>query len=84
MSVYHKEYNVARYNVGDRVAQPQYGPGTVTAVNEFHTVIEFDEHGLRTFATNRVQLDRSDTAAPPRPAPRARRTAVRRQPAQAQ
>jgi len=70
---------VPRYNVGDRVAQPQYGSGTITAVNEFHTIIDFDEHGVRTFSTNRVQLDRSDSAAPVRPAPRARKSAARRQ-----
>jgi hypothetical protein len=70
---------VARYNIGDRVAQPQYGAGTVTAVNEFHTIIEFDEHGVRTFSTNRVQLHRSDSVAPIRPAARTRKTAVRRQ-----
>ena len=69
-----------RYNVGDRVAQLQYGDGTVTSVNEFHTIIDFDAHGVRTFSTSRVQLDRSASIAPARPQPRARKSAVRRRP----
>ena len=53
------------FSIGDRVSQPQYGPGTVAAVNEFHTTIDFDEKGLRTFATSIVKLERSSTVAPP-------------------
>jgi hypothetical protein len=34
------------------------------SVNEHHTVIDFDEHGARTFSTSLVQLDPSSTAAP--------------------
>ena len=49
---------------GDRVVQPTYGPGTLVEVNEHHTVIEFDEHGPRTFSTVRVSLTPSDTPAP--------------------
>jgi hypothetical protein len=41
---------------GDRVAQPTYGSGTLVEVNEHHTVIDFDEHGRRTFATRLVVL----------------------------
>ena len=55
------------YATGDRVSQNQYGHGTVTTANEYHTVIDFDEHGSRTFATRLVQLERSSTAAPPKP-----------------
>jgi hypothetical protein len=62
------------YSKGDRVKQPQYGTGTVTDANERHTVIHFDEHGLRTFSTPLVKLERSDVAAPARSsAPRAKR-----------
>ena len=64
-----------RFNVGDRVAQPQYGTGTVTAVNDFHTTINFDEHGQRKFLTNRVQLEASATEAPP-PVKRSRKKAA--------
>lgn len=52
--------------VGDRVSQQQYGPGTVAAANEYHTTVDFDEHGSRTFATSIVKLERSSTVAPPR------------------
>ena len=52
------------YSVGDRVSQAQYGHGTVSAVNEYHTRIDFDEHGVRTFMTARVALEPSDTVAP--------------------
>jgi RNA polymerase-interacting CarD/CdnL/TRCF family regulator len=55
---------VTFYSTGDRVSQPQYGHGTVTAVNQYHTVIDFDEHGSRTFVTLRVQLEQSATTAP--------------------
>jgi hypothetical protein len=42
---------------GDRVAQAQYGPGTITQTDIYHTVIDFDEHGPRRFVTNRVVLE---------------------------
>jgi hypothetical protein len=58
---------VPMFSIGDRVAQPQYGTGTVTISNDRHTVIEFDEHGPRTFITQQVQLERSTTLAPPKP-----------------
>lgn len=60
------------YIKGDRVSQPNYGPGTVTSANEYHTVIEFDAHGTRTFATPLVHLEPSSTSAP-RPAEKASR-----------
>ena len=31
------------YSIGDRVLQPQYGTGTIRLVDEYHTVIDFDE-----------------------------------------
>jgi len=68
------------YGVGDRVSQAKYGDGTVTVANDHHTVIDFDEHGLRTFATRLVQLEPSNTVAPPKPA-KPRRRAPRAQPA---
>ena len=65
------------YSVGDRVSQSQYGHGTITVANDHHTVIEFDEHGSRTFATRLVRLERSTTLAPPKPVKTRRRVAVR-------
>lgn len=49
---------------GDRVVQPTYGPGTLVEVNEHHTVIEFDEHGRRVFATRLVALQATNEPAP--------------------
>jgi len=52
------------FAVGDRVAQPQYGAGTVTSVNPRHTVIDFDLHGVRTFVTTMVTLEATTEPAP--------------------
>jgi hypothetical protein len=54
-------------SAGDRVAHAQYGDGTVSRVNEYHTVIDFDAHGERTFVSPRVVLTESNTPAPPKP-----------------
>ena len=52
---------------GDRVVQPTYGPGTLVEVNEHHTVIDFDEHGRRTFSTRLVVLQSTNEPAPNKP-----------------
>lgn len=62
---------------GDRVTQLQYGAGTITDVNVHHTVIDFDEHGVRTFVTHLVQLKPTAEPAPAR-ASRARSTRAKR------
>ena len=56
---------------GDRVVQPTYGAGTLVEVNEHHTVIDFDEHGRRVFATRLVALQATNEPAPAK-APRKR------------
>jgi hypothetical protein len=61
-----KEASVRSFSVGDRVSQRTYGDGTITASNEYHTVIDFDEHGSRTFSSSLVQLERSSSTAPVR------------------
>ena len=66
------------FSIGDRVSQPQYGAGTVAASNEYHTTVDFDEHGPRTFATPIVKLERSSTVAPPRAKAARRKAAPRR------
>jgi len=58
---------------GDRVVQPTYGSGTLVEVNEHHTVIDFDEHGRRTFSTRLVVLQATTEPAPAK-APRKRAT----------
>ena len=52
------------WSKGDRVVQPTYGPGTLVEVNEHHTVIDFDEHGRRVFATRLVVLQATNEPAP--------------------
>ena len=66
------------FSIGDRVSQPQYGAGTVAATNEYHTTIDFDDHGPRTFSTPVVKLERSMTLAPPRPKATRRKAGARR------
>jgi hypothetical protein len=60
---------------GDRVSHEHYGAGTITELDVFHTVIEFDAHGSKRFVTGRAVLERSSTPAPP---PRERRAAAPR------
>ncbi len=63
------------YAVGDRVTQAQLGDGTITAADMYHTRIDFDACGVRTFVTDRVVLTPASTPAPPkRAATRRRRT----------
>jgi hypothetical protein len=52
------------WSKGDRVVQPTYGMGTLVEVNEHHTVIDFDEHGRRVFATRLVVLQATNEPAP--------------------
>ena len=52
------------YAKGDRVTQSQYGAGTILEANERHTVIDFDDYGLKTFSTRLVMLVRTAVAGP--------------------
>jgi hypothetical protein len=52
------------YSKGARVSQPNYGPGTVTDADAHHTVIDFDNHGLKRFVTTMVALAPSSEPAP--------------------
>ncbi len=54
------------FDKGDRVVHPQYGAGTLTEVNEYHTVIDFDEHGVHKFVTSIVSLEATTIPAPER------------------
>ena len=62
---------------GDRVAHAQYGHGTLSSLNEYHTVIEFDAHGTRTFVSSRVALTDSMVPPPEKPV-RTRKTPVKK------
>jgi hypothetical protein len=50
---------------GDRVSHEQYGTGTVTDRDVYHTVIDFDAFGSRRFVTDRVVLERTSVPSPP-------------------
>lgn len=73
---------MALHAKGDRVTQAQYGPGTVTDVDAHHTVIDFDQHGVRRFVTNIVRLEPTTDPAPVKTAARRpKRAAVKKTPA---
>lgn len=55
---------MASFKVGDRVVQANYGAGTITGADDHHTVIDFDEHGVKTFASSLVVLEKSASPAP--------------------
>jgi hypothetical protein len=58
---------LGQHGIGARVNHATYGDGTIREVNEYHTRIDFDEVGLRTFATQMVVLQSSSTPAPEKP-----------------
>lgn len=60
------------YVTGERVTHFQYGDGTLVSANEYHTIIDFDAHGVRTFSTALVMLNAASTAAPEKVVRRAR------------
>jgi hypothetical protein len=64
-----------RFAAGKRVSQPSYGAGTIVSTDERYTVIEFDEHGRRTFVTSMVTLEPSSIPAPDRAGSSGRRRA---------
>ena len=39
-----------RFEVGARVVEPTYGLGSVVAVEDAYTRVQFDEHGIRSFS----------------------------------
>jgi hypothetical protein len=65
------------FDKGDRVAHVQYGAGTLIDINEYHTVIDFDEHGIHKFITTIVLLEPTAIPAPVRHVKGARKGTVR-------
>lgn len=61
---------------GNRVAQANYGSGTVLSSDERYTAIEFDNHGRKVFITDMVTLTKSDEPAPNKPTKAKRKKAV--------
>ncbi len=41
-----------RFDVGARVVEPTYGLGSVVAVEDAYTRVQFDEHGVKKFLTS--------------------------------
>lgn len=70
-----------RFEVGARVVDPTYGFGSVVAVEDAYTRVQFDEHGEKKFLTNLSKLELSDEPLPP---PSARRKARRKKKAAAE
>jgi hypothetical protein len=53
-----------RFEVGARVMEPTYGLGSVVAVEDAYTRIQFDEHGIKKFLTSMSKLEPSDVPVP--------------------
>jgi hypothetical protein len=53
-----------RFEVGARVVDPTYGLGSVIAVEDAYTRIQFDEHGVKKFLTSMSHLEPSDEPVP--------------------
>ncbi len=54
-----------RFEVGSRVVEPTYGLGSVVAVEDNYTRVQFDEHGIKKFLTSMSRLEPSNEPAPP-------------------
>ena len=53
-----------RFEVGARVVEPTYGLGSVVAVEDAYTRVQFDEHGIKKFLTSMSRLEPSDEPVP--------------------
>ena len=59
-----------RFEVGARVVEPTYGLGSVVAVEDAYTRVQFDEHGIKKFLTSMSQPRAERRAGAGRPAQR--------------
>ena len=53
-----------RFDIGARVVEPTYGLGSVIAVEDAYTRVQFDEHGAKKFLTSMSRLEPSDEPLP--------------------
>jgi hypothetical protein len=53
-----------RFDVGARVVEPTYGLGSVIAVEDAYTRVQFDEHGVKKFLTSMSRLEPSNEPVP--------------------
>ncbi len=63
-----------RFDVGSRVHEPTYGHGSVIAVEDAFTRIQFDDSTVRKFLTSLAKIESSSEPAPLK-RPRARKKA---------
>jgi len=68
------------FSANERINHAIYGLGTISEVNDLHTVIEFDQNGRKKFVTSIVQLERTTVPAPVLPARRSRTKATKSKP----
>src|SRR5437762_10292264 len=59
-----KESVMKRFDVGARVVEPTYGLGSVVAVEDAYTRVQFDEHGVKKFLTSMSKLEPSSEPVP--------------------
>jgi hypothetical protein len=59
-----EEQRMKRFEVGSRVVEPTYGLGSVIAVEDAYTRVQFDEHGVKKFLTSMSKLEPSDEPVP--------------------
>jgi len=52
------------FRVGARVVEPTYGLGSVIAVEDAYTRVQFDEHGVKKFMTSMSKLEPSNEPVP--------------------
>ena len=76
-----------RFEVGARVVEPTYGLGSVVAVEDAYTRVQFDEHGVKKFLTSMSRLEPSTEPVPasargPAKSRRKRKTAVKAAPSE--
>jgi hypothetical protein len=53
-----------RFDVGARVVEPTYGLGSVVAVEDAYTRVQFDDHGVKKFLTSMSKLEPSSEPVP--------------------
>ena len=68
-----------RFDVGSRVHEPTYGHGSVIAIENAFTRIQFDDKTVRKFMTSLAKIEPSSEPAPTkRPRARARKTKTKK------
>lgn len=61
------------FSVNERVNHHIYSLGTISMIDDRHTVIDFDQGGRKKFVTSLLQLEHSDVAGPTRKRPAVRK-----------